>query len=279
MDVKSALAWARAQGVDRLDAHLLLSHHLQRERAWLMAHDDDVLAPAVRSAFEHDVLRRADQMPLAYLTGYREFHGLQLQVGPAVLVPRPETELLVDWGLALLAACGAPEPPRVVDLGTGSGAIALAIKRAQPEAEVVASDRSADALAVASGNGARLGLDVRWRVGSWWSAHAGALFDLAVSNPPYVAGNDSHLVALKHEPRAALTPEGDGLAALREIIDDAPAHLRPGSWLLLEHGFDQGEAVRALLAGRGFEQIETRQDLAGLPRCSGGRVPNIGASR
>lgn len=277
MQVKEALAWAKGLGVDRLDAQLLLAHHLQSDRSWLIAHDDAALQPAVQAAFEDDARRRADQVPLAYLTGWREFHGLRLHVDAAVLVPRPETELLVEWALELMAARVDTTPPRIVDLGTGSGAIALAIKQAVPLAEVTASDASADAVSLARANGRRLNLDLTWREGSWWAPHAGASFDLALSNPPYVAGDDPHLVALKHEPRAALTPEGDGLAALRQIIDGAPDHLHRGGWLLLEHGFDQGEAVRALLVAQGFERIGTRQDLAGLPRCSGGRLPNIGA--
>lgn len=275
MQVKEALAWARGLGVDRLDAQLLLAHHLQRDRSWLIAHDDAELSAGLHDAFAAQVRRRADQVPLAYLVGWREFHGLQLQVDAAVLVPRPETELLVDWALETLAPRASTDlPPRIVDLGTGSGAIALALKQALPRATVTASDVSTEALAVARANGRRLNLDVAWRQGSWWAAHAGSVFDLAVANPPYIAGDDPHLPALRHEPRSALTPEGDGLAALRAIIDGAPLHLCSGSWLLLEHGFDQGDAVRTLLAARGFAQVSTRPDLAGQARCSGGRWPH-----
>ena len=161
----------------------------------------------------------------------------------------------------------------MVDLGTGSGAIALALARHAPDAAVVATDASAAALSVARGNAARHGLAVDFVHGDWWAPLAGMRFGLAVSNPPYVAGDDPHLRALAHEPRSALTPEGDGLAALREIIDGAPDHLIPGAWLVLEHGHDQAGAVRGLLQSRGFGQVSTRADLAGIPRCSGGAWP------
>jgi release factor glutamine methyltransferase len=267
--IADLLAHARSMAVDRLDAQLLLAHHLQRPRAWLLAHDDAELTPAQTQALQADLQRRAAGVPLAYLVGEKEFHGLVLKVNAAVLVPRPETELLVDWALECLAGRAAD----VVDLGTGSGAIALAVKQRCPAARLTATDASAAALAVAHGNAARLGLPVAFVEGDWWQPLAGRGFDLALSNPPYVAGNDPHLAALVHEPRQALTPEGDGLAALRCVVGPAPDHLRPGGWLLLEHGHDQAAAVQALLAARGFEAITTRSDLAGLPRCTGGRWP------
>ena len=285
MRIGEALAWAKAHGVDRLDAQLLLGHHLRCTRTWLMAHDHDEVPPETQAAFADDVRRRADQVPLAYLVGQREFRGLALTVGPGVLVPRPETEGLVDWALEVLSRRGpSSSPPRVIDLGTGSGAIALAIRHAWPAAEVTGTDAQAPALALARDNGTRLGLPVRWLQGSWWDPFAGEpfageRFDLAVSNPPYISGSDPHLTALRHEPRSALTPEGDGLGALREIVHGAPARLARGGWLLLEHGFDQGAAVCALLLAAGFDQVQTRQDLAGLPRCSGACWPNIGSSR
>jgi len=187
-----------------------------------------------------------------------------------VLVPRPETELLVEWALECLPAEAAVD---VIDLGTGSGAIALALQRERPLARVHASDASADALAVARGNAQRLGLAVQFVHGDWWAPLQGRRFALAVSNPPYIAGDDPHLPALVHEPRGALTPEGDGLDALRRVVRDAPAHLLPGAWLLLEHGHDQADAVQALLHAAGFEAPQTRADLAGLPRCTGARWP------
>lgn len=268
MRVREALQAARAAGVDRLDAQLLLSRHLQRPRAWLIAHEDAELSPSDATAFEAAVARRAAGEPLAYLLGEREFHGLVLHVNPAVLVPRPETEHLVDWALEL-----APPGRRVADLGTGSGAIALALKHARPELELTATDASEDALAVARANAERLRLPVRFLAGTWWTPLAGERFDLVVSNPPYIAGDDPHLPALTHEPRGALTPGGDGLADLRTLVAGAAAHLVPGGWLLLEHGFDQAAAVRALFEASGWQQVVTRHDLSGHERCTGGRCP------
>lgn len=257
---------AARRGLPRLDAQLLLAHRLGRTRTWLLAHDETALAPADGAWFDDAVTRRLDEVPLAYLTGEREFHGLPLAVGPGVLVPRPETEGLVEWALACLQGRDAP---RVADLGTGSGAIALAIAAACPRARVVAVDRSEQALDVARANGQRLGLVVDWRAGDWWAPLAGETFDLVVSNPPYVAAGDPHLTALRHEPVSALVAGADGLDDLRRIVEAAPAHLNPGAWLLLEHGHDQGAALRALLQGHGLKQAVTRPDLAGLDRCSG----------
>jgi release factor glutamine methyltransferase len=267
VQVGDALVWARRCGLARLDAQLLLAHRLHRSRGWLLAHDDAEL-DAAEAGFVDDVTRRAAGEPLAYLVGEREFHGLRLGVTPAVLVPRPDTEVLVDWAIELLANA---QRPQVLDMGTGSGAIALAVKHRCPHAEVTATDISADALHVAAGNARQLGLSVRWCQGDWWQPLAGQHFDLVLSNPPYIAGDDPHLAALKHEPRAALTPEGDGLAALREIIGEAQAHMRPGAWLLLEHGFDQARSVQDLLHSGGFVSIHTRHDLGAQPRCTGAR--------
>jgi len=275
--VTQALATARAAGVDRLDAQLLLGHVLQKDRGWLVAHDQDELPPDALAGFQALWRRSAAGEPTAYLLGEREFHGLTLQVSPAVLVPRPDTETLVDWALELLAGELADRTvPQVVDLGTGSGAIALAVKHRWPAAALTALDASEAALAVASANAQRLGLAVRLLHSNWWQAVAGSTFDLALSNPPYIAGDDPHLAALQHEPRSALTPEGDGLAAIRSLVADAPPQLRPGAWLLIEHGWDQAEAVQALLQGAGFAQIQTRHDLAGHGRCTGGRRPATG---
>ncbi|HWH81409.1 MAG TPA: peptide chain release factor N(5)-glutamine methyltransferase [Burkholderiaceae bacterium] len=267
--VGAALREARALGLPRLDAQLLLAHALARPRPWLLANDDAGLDAERLAEWRALRDRRLAGEPLAYLVGTKEFHGLQLHVDARVLVPRPETEGLVDWALEHLG--GATAGARVVDLGTGSGAIALAVKHACPGAQVIATDADAGALAVARANGARLGVDVDWRLGDWWSAlAAGESVDLALSNPPYVAGDDAHLAALGHEPRHALTPGGDGLDALRRIVAGAAGHVRPGGWLLLEHGHDQADAVRALLAEHGFAAIETRRDLAGHARCTGG---------
>ena len=268
--IGAALEQARARGVARLDAQLLLAHLVQRPREWLLAHDDAPLTRAQQHDFAELCRRRAEDEPVAYLVGEREFHGLLLQTNPAVLVPRPDTETLVDWALELLRLPLA-EQPRVADLGTGSGAIALALKHRYPDASVCAVERSAPALEVARANAARLALAVEWLQGDWWQPLDGRHFELVVSNPPYIAAEDPHLAALRHEPAEALTPGGDGLAALQRIVAGATAHLLDGGWLLLEHGHDQGEAVHRLLQRAGFTAVATRADLAGRPRCSGGR--------
>ncbi|MGZ5847807.1 MAG: peptide chain release factor N(5)-glutamine methyltransferase [Ramlibacter sp.] len=270
MTIAQALAEAMRQGLARLDAQLLLLHAAGRgpgERAWLLAHDTDALAPPVADAFRELCRRRLAGEPVAYLVGRKEFFGLDLQVDARVLVPRPDTETLVDWSLAVLADMPAP---RVVDLGTGSGAIALAIQQARPDAQVTAVDASAAALEVARANAARLGLAVECVPGHWLAGIA-SRFDLVMSNPPYVAEQDPHLAALVHEPRAALVAGADGLDDIRAIVAQAPARLVPGGWLLLEHGWDQAPSVRALLLAAGFADVGSRRDLAGIERCSGGR--------
>ena len=271
MRIRDALEQARTLGVERLDAQLILAHLFDRPRAWLLAHDDEVLEADQAERLRALLTRRAASEPLAYVIGHAEFRGLDLMVSPAVLVPRPETEVLVEWALERLPADAAAE---VVDLGTGSGAIALALQRERPRARITATDASAEALLVARANAAHHAPAMAFAQGDWWAPLAGRRFALAVSNPPYIAGDDLHLQALGHEPRSALTPEGDGLAALRRIVDQAPAHLQPGAWLLLEHGHDQGDAVRRLLVRRGFAATSTRDDLAGLARCSGGCWPS-----
>jgi release factor glutamine methyltransferase len=208
---------------------------------------------------------------VAYLIGAKEFFGLPLQVDARVLVPRPDTETLVEWALEILRE---RQGPRVIDLGTGSGAIALAIRSARPDAQVEAVDRSAGALVVASANARRLGLPVTFRQASW--LEGAGHYDLVVSNPPYVRADDAHLTSLRHEPRDALVAGADGLDDLRAIVAAAPAHLAPGGWLLLEHGWDQAPAVRSLLAAAGFGEPASRQDLAGIERCSGGRRLELG---
>lgn len=273
MTIAQALAEASARGLARLDAQLLLLHALGRaddDRGWLIAHDADAVAPEALASFRLACGRRAAGEPLAYIVGRKEFFGLPLQVDERVLVPRPDTETLVEWALALLDRPGSPAHPRVADLGTGSGAIALALKHVCPEARVEAVDASAEALAVAAANGAALGIDVRWHHGSWFGPLAGH-FDLVVSNPPYVRAGDPHLADLAHEPRSALAAGPDGLVDLRAIVAAAPAHVAAGGWLLLEHGWDQAPAVRALLAAAGFADVQSRTDLAGIERCSGGR--------
>jgi release factor glutamine methyltransferase len=276
MTVDGLVALARHRGLARLDAQWLVAHHLGRSRAWLVAHGDEDIDPALAQRCEHDFHRRFLGEPLAYIVGRSEFHGSSLKVSPAVLVPRPETEALVEWGLERLARRPAGAPPaQVVDLGTGSGAIALAIKRCAPSAEVTGTDKSAPALEVARDNGARLGLGVRWLDSDWWANLSGERFDLVLSNPPYIAEADPHLPALRHEPSTALIAGVDGLDDLRRIVAGALAHLRPGGWLLLEHGHDQGPDVRQLLQVHGLVDACTRQDLAGLDRLSGGQAPEV----
>jgi release factor glutamine methyltransferase len=268
MTVEASLALARTLGVGRLDAMLLLAHHMARSREWLLAHPEATVDASAQRGFEADCRRRADEVPLAYLTGTREFRGLVLRVTPSVLVPRPDSETLADWAIECLGVSGA-ERPRVVDLGTGSGALALAIAAACPQAEVTATDSSEAALAVAADNARRLGLPVRFRQGDWWQAVADERFDLALSNPPYVAAGDPHLRALRHEPQQALVAGNDGLAALRQIVSQARRHV--SGWLLLEHGWEQAAAAHRLLSDAGFSDIEMRRDLHGLSRCTGGR--------
>jgi len=270
-----ALSQAQSLGVERLDAQLLLLHALGRpaqQRAWLMAHDaDELLAPA-QSILDACVQRRAGGEPLAYITGHKEFFGLDLLVDSRVLIPRPDTESLVDWALEVLPAhTPASEPARVLDLGTGSGAIALALKATRNALQVNALDASEDALNVARENAKRLKLDLDFQQGSWLSGVRDK-YHAIVSNPPYVAELDPHLNALRHEPAQALTSGADGLQDIRHIIASAGAHLLPGGWLLLEHGFDQAAAVRELLQQAGFANIQSRRDLSGIERCSGGRT-------
>ncbi|HUA89747.1 MAG TPA: peptide chain release factor N(5)-glutamine methyltransferase [Steroidobacteraceae bacterium] len=250
-----------------LDAQLLLAHVMGATRAQLLAHPERALTAQQQSRFAALLERRRAGEPLAYLTGTREFWSLPLRVNPDVLVPRPETELLVERALAL----GADARARVADLGTGSGAIALALARERPRWQVVATDLSAPALAVARGNATALGLAVEFREGDWYAPLAGELFDLIVSNPPYVAAGDPALSALAHEPRQALTPGVDGLASLRTLAHGAAAHLRAGGWLLLEHGAAQGAAVRAELVLAGMRHVRSHPDLAGHERVTEGQ--------
>jgi release factor glutamine methyltransferase len=272
LTVGGALAQARTQGLDRLEAQLLLGALLGVDRGWLISHADDVLSTVQSERFADWLVQRLQDVPLAYLLGEKEFHGLRLRVNADTLVPRPDTEVLVDWALELLRA-GGWSAPELVDLGTGSGAIALALKHQWPQARVAAVDLSAGALTVARANAEALGLAVEFRQGDWWQPLAGRRFELIVSNPPYIAGADPHLPTLRHEPLSALTPGGDGLSALQTLVQGAPPHLQPGGWLLLEHGYDQAEAVARLLSERGFEQIGCRRDLGDQPRVSAGRWP------
>ena len=270
MNLTQAILHAQSLGLDRLEAQILLLHTLKRaehDRAWLLAHNHDPLDAAARDVFNSALQRRLAGAPIAYITGHQEFYGLRLQVDARVLVPRPDTETLVEWTLQLLEARAQV---RILDLGTGSGAIALALKHQRPHWQVHAIDFSTDALAVAQANADTLRIDVQLSQGAWLQGVT-QHFDAIVSNPPYIAENDPHLPALRHEPLQALTSGTEGLDDLRSIIQQAPAQLLEGGWLLLEHGFDQATAVRNLLHAAGFMQVQSRCDLAGIARCSGGR--------
>ncbi|MGH8821099.1 MAG: peptide chain release factor N(5)-glutamine methyltransferase [Rhodoferax sp.] len=293
--INHALLEAQSRGLDRLDAQLLLLHALGRsanDRAWLLAHDLDALPTAVRVIFGALAQRRAGGEPLAYITGHKEFFGLALQVDTRVLVPRPDTETLVAWALEVLEvpAPKMPEVPNpvsvraepveapsrptlsVIDLGTGSGAVALALKHTRPDLRVSATDASADALQVARANAARLRLAIEFIQGSWLTTIEGR-YHAIVSNPPYIAAQYRHLIEKAHDPLRALASGEDGLDDIRQIVLQARTHLHPGGWLLLEHGYNQAERVRALLLNTGFEEVQSRPDLSGIERCSGGRAP------
>jgi release factor glutamine methyltransferase len=253
-----------------LDAELLLAHVLGASRARLKSHPEDAATPATAARFEALVARRERGEPLAYLTGHRDFWTLLLQVSPAVLVPRPETELLVEHALSLFPAA----PIRAADLGTGSGAIALALASERPAWEITATDISEDALAVARANAHALALErVKFVAGHWLEPLGSRRFDLIVSNPPYIACADAALgqAALRHEPAIALASGSDGLDAIRTIVRDAPAHLEHGGWLLLEHGAAQADAVARELVVRGFRHVRSRRDLAGHERMTEGQ--------
>jgi release factor glutamine methyltransferase len=264
------------QGLARVDAGMLLLQALGRdphERAWLLAHGtDEVPSPALQ-VFEGLCAQRRDGVPVAYLLGRTEFYGLPLFITRDVLDPRDDTETLVDWALSLMPNHVALE---VVDLGTGSGAIALALQHERPAARVWAVDRSPAALAVAQRNATALKLPVRWLQGDWMSSMSvGQCFDLIMSNPPYIAADDPHMPGLRHEPRQALVSGQEGLADIQTLIAQAPGHLKPGGWLLLEHGHEQSAAVQTLLRQAGFDEVQSRPDLAGIPRCTGGRWPGV----
>ncbi len=251
----------------RAEARLLLAFALGVPVEALVARPERDVDATTVERFRALCLRRAAEEPIAYLRGAKEFHGRTFRVSPAVLVPRPETELLVELALSLVA--GRPAP-RLLDLGTGSGCVAITLALERPAARVVAVDRSADALAVARDNARTLGAGVEFVASDWFGDVSGR-FDLIVANPPYVADADPHLGALAHEPRSALAAGSDGLDDLRRIVAGAPAHLVPGGWLAVEHGHDQGEAVRRLFAAAGFVDVGTHRDLAGIERVCAGR--------
>lgn len=265
---------ARLPGEEaRREAELLLLHALGRERAWLFAHARDLLADNARERFDALIDARARGTPVAHLLGAWGFWTLDLRVTADTLIPRPETELLVEAALARLPR---DVPSHVADLGTGSGAIALALARERKLARVIATDASEAALAVARANAVRNGIpNITFRRGDWLSPLAGQRIDLIASNPPYIADADPHLGRgdLRFEPLSALASGADGLDAIRSIARTAPAHLVPGGWLLLEHGMAQGDAVRALLIAEGFVDVDVLQDLEARDRVTLGRMP------
>ncbi len=274
LTVAASLARAIAQlGPDmRFEAEILLAHALNRPRAWLYAHADEALADDALTRFDGLLARRMGGEPVAQLIGRQGFWTLELRITPDVLIARADTELLVECALAVLPSDALR---RVADLGTGSGAIALAIASERPLAELIAVDASVAALAVAQSNAKALGLSSRVQClhGEWFAPLRGQRFDVVVSNPPYLAADDPHLDRgdLRFEPRSALASGSDGLDAIRAIIGSAPTHLREGGWLLLEHGWEQGAAVRALLEGIGFVEVATRRDIETRERATCGR--------
>ncbi|HXZ92578.1 MAG TPA: peptide chain release factor N(5)-glutamine methyltransferase [Burkholderiales bacterium] len=268
MRIAQALA---ASGLESREARLLLAEATGFSQASVLAHPERELEAGAEARFVDWAARRRAGAPVAYLLGKREFYGLSLAVNPAVLIPRPETELLVELSLARL---GPQVAARVLDLGAGSGALALAIKRHRPRARVIAVEADLSAMQVAARNAARLGLEIELRHGHWFEPVRGERFDLVVSNPPYVAENDPHLEQgdLRFEPKSALVAGADGLDALRAIAAGAAAHLEAGGWLLLEHGEGQDAAVRSLLAAGGLDEVASWPDLAGIARVTGGRL-------
>jgi release factor glutamine methyltransferase len=258
-------------GLPPLEARMLLERVLEKSRAWLIAHANEAPGAGAEQAFALLAERRRQGEPIAYILGEREFYGLEFQVTRAVLIPRPETELLVELALARIPESAAL---RVLDLGTGSGAIAVALAKQRPQARLTAVDVDYAALSVARANAGRHKASVRFFCGDWFGALRGERFDLIVSNPPYVAAEDPHLAMgdLRFEPRRALVGGADGLDCIRAIIAKAGVHLGPGAWLLIEHGYDQAEACRGLLEAEGYREVQSWPDLAGIPRVSGGRV-------
>jgi len=258
----------------RLDAELLLARSLDVARSYLFAHPEEAMDTGAAKRFRDVVRKRIEGLPMAYITGEKEFWSMTLAVNPATLVPRPETETLVEQALMLIPRRAEMH---VLDLGTGSGAIALAIARERPFCRVMATDRSADALSVARLNARRLLIpNIEFLAGSWIEPVAGRQFDLVVSNPPYVAAEDPHLAALLHEPAEALAAGADGLDAIREIASTAMSVLKPGGELLIEHGADQADDVATILLGNGWIDIGTARDLSGNARVSAARKPGPG---
>jgi release factor glutamine methyltransferase len=276
--IAALLQSATTQGLPRNEAQYLMLHACGRaihDRTWLLMHPNEPPNQNALALWQTSVARRLSGEPVAYIVGYKAFYGLQLSVNSTVLDPRDDTETLVDWALEFIPKDRAYQ---VLDLGTGSGAVALAVKSQRPLAQVNATDASLEALAVARANAQALKLPVKFYAAdalnpNWFSAFGDQTFDVIVSNPPYIAEGDTHLAALKHEPAMALSSGADGLDAIRNIIAHAAKHLNPGACLLLEHGYDQAEWVQNIFAQHGFKQETTRRDLAGVARCTGAQRP------
>jgi release factor glutamine methyltransferase len=268
-DVTTIAQLIAQSGLPSLEARMLLERVLGKARAWLIAHADEAAGAEAAQAFSALAARRREGEPIAYILGVREFYGLEFRVAPAVLIPRPETELLVELALERIPVDAAV---RVLDLGTGSGAVAVALAKQRRNAMLTAVDIDYAALAVARANASRHGVIVRFFCGDWFGALSGETFDLIVSNPPYVAAGDAHLASgdVRFEPKRALVGGADGLDCIRAIVAQAGAHLRPGGWLLFEHGYDQAGSCRLLLAEQGYRQVQSARDLAGIERVSAG---------
>jgi len=265
-------------GLPPLEARMLAARVLEKNGTWLIAHADEPVSAGTEKAFSALAERRGQGEPMAYILREREFYGLDFAVSPAVLIPRPETELLVELALARIPANAEA---LALDLGTGSGAIAIALAKARPQARLTALDIDYAALGIARENARRHRVRVRFFCGDWFGALPGEIFDLIVSNPPYVAAGDPHLAMgdVRFEPQRALLGGADGLDCIRAIVANAAAHLRPGGWLLLEHGYNQAEACRALLQAHAYSQVQSWPDLAGISRVSGGiSAPNDGGN-
>lgn len=266
MTVRELIQQAR---IDRVEAEILLADVLGVERAWLFAHGEDPVAEPALNLFTDHANARHDGAPLAYVLGYRDFRSLRLGVNRHVLIPRRETEHLVEWAIE----CIDTGAKRVLDLGTGSGAIALACKVERPDAMLTAIDCSVEALACAKANARSLGVQVEWLESHWFEQLGVAQWDLVVANPPYISASDAHLLQgdLPAEPDSALVGGQTGLESIEHIVEHTPDHLVPGGWLLLEHGFDQADAVIACMQDRGFQHICSRRDWSGQPRMTGGQ--------
>lgn len=286
MQIYEALDWAKSLGIDVFDRQVILLHclgQLNYNKAFLISHDHDIITQQQIDDYKALIHRCQRGEPVAYLTGYKEFYGLEFKVTPATLIPRPDTETLVQWAIDTVDA-KKHQTVNILDLGTGSGCIAISLKNALPTSQVWATDISPQALEVAKVNAAAHTVadapNIHFRLGSWFEAlepgENQLKFDLIVSNPPYIAEYDPHLAALQYEPYSALVGGASGLSAYTQILRSAPKHLHPEGWILFEHGYNQGEEIRRLFEEFGFESIQSRNDLAGICRCTGGRGPKNG---